>query len=184
CSCRKDISARLCDAAVWMIVAPPARRRSGLRLRHRYACNDQAALPAGGGEFAAADPEGGRILGARGPKAAISGAGPRMLWALPGRNHPVCGDVVVRSLAYKGEPMTQARYFVVQRDDVWMIKFDDEEYGPYKSKNEAMVFAIDAAQKLGEHGESADVVLMGENNHVRPEWVYGRDPYPPRLSGV
>jgi hypothetical protein len=24
---------------------------------------------------------------------------------------------------------------------------------------------------------------MGENNHVRPEWVYGRDPYPPRLSG-
>ena len=41
--------------------------------------------------------------------------------------------------------MTQARYFVVQHDDVWMIKFDDEEYGPYKSKNEAMIFAIDAA---------------------------------------
>jgi Uncharacterized protein conserved in bacteria (DUF2188) len=86
--------------------------------------------------------------------------------------------------ARQGEPMTQARYFVVQHDDVWMIKFDDEEYGPYKTKNEAMIFAIDAAQKLGEHGESADVVLMGENNHVRPEWVYGRDPYPPRLSGV
>ena len=80
--------------------------------------------------------------------------------------------------------MTQARYFVVQHDDVWMIKFDDEEYGPYKSKNEAMLFAIDAAQKLGEHGEEADVVLMGENNHVRPEWVYGRDPYPPRLNGI
>jgi len=80
--------------------------------------------------------------------------------------------------------MAQARYFVVQHGDVWMIKFDDEEFGPYKSKNEAMLFAIDAAQKLGEHGEKADVVLMGENNHVRPEWVYGRDPYPPRLSGV
>jgi len=24
---------------------------------------------------------------------------------------------------------------------------------------------------------------MGENNHVRPEWVFGRDPYPPQLSG-
>jgi hypothetical protein len=79
--------------------------------------------------------------------------------------------------------MTHARYFVVQQDDVWMIKFDDEEYGPYKSKNEAMLFAIDAAQKLGEHGEEAEVLLMGENNHVRPEWIYGRDPYPPRLSG-
>ena len=28
--------------------------------------------------------------------------------------------------------MTQARYFVVQHGDVWMIKFDDEEFGPYK----------------------------------------------------
>jgi hypothetical protein len=84
----------------------------------------------------------------------------------------------------QGEAMTRSRYFVVQHGDVWMIKFDDEEYGPYKSKNEAMLFAIDAAQKLGEHGENADVVLMGEDNHVRPEWVYGRDPYPPRLSGL
>ena len=70
--------------------------------------------------------------------------------------------------------MTQARYFVVQHDDVWMIKFDDEEYGPYKSKNEAMLFAIDAAQKLGEHGEGAEVVLMGENDHARPEWAANR----------
>jgi uncharacterized protein DUF2188 len=79
--------------------------------------------------------------------------------------------------------MTHAQYVVVQHGDEWKIKFANEEYGPYKSKNEAMVFAIDAAQKLGEHGEGAEVVLMGENNHVRPEWVYGRDPYPPRLTG-
>lgn len=88
------------------------------------------------------------------------------------------------ALGLQGEAMTRSRYFVVQHGDVWMIKFDDEEYGPYKSKNEAMLFAIEAAQKLGEHGENADVVLMGEDNHVRPEWVYGRDPYPPRLSGL
>jgi len=81
--------------------------------------------------------------------------------------------------------MSQARYFVVQHDDHWIIRFGDEEYGPYKSKNEAMLFAIDAAQKLGEHGEGgAEVLLMGENNHVRPEWVYGRDPYPPHLTGL
>jgi hypothetical protein len=84
----------------------------------------------------------------------------------------------------QGRPMTNAQYVVVQHGDEWMIKFDNEEYGPYKSKNEAMLFAIDAAQKLGEHGEGAEVLLMGENNHVRPEWVYGRDPYPPRLTGL
>jgi hypothetical protein len=101
------------------------------------------------------------------------------------RNSPTYGGVVVRCGPYRqGEAMTHARYFVVQHGDVWMIKFDDEEYGPYKSKNEAMLFAIDAAQKLGEHGEDAEVLLMGENNHVRPEWVFGRDPYPPQLSGL
>jgi hypothetical protein len=81
----------------------------------------------------------------------------------------------------RGEAMAHARYYIVQRDDEWLIKYDEEEYGPYKTKAEAMVFAIDAAQKLGEQGEEAQVLLMGENNHVRPEWTYGRDPYPPRL---
>jgi hypothetical protein len=44
-----------------------------------------------------------------------------------------------------------------------------------------MLFAIDAAQKLGEHGENAEVCLMGENGHFRPEWIYGKDAYPPRI---
>jgi hypothetical protein len=76
--------------------------------------------------------------------------------------------------------MSQARYFVVQHDDTWLIKFDDEEYGPYSTQAEAMLFAIDAAQKLGEHGEAAQVCLMGENGHFRPEWTYGQGPYSPR----
>ena len=46
-------------------------------------------------------------------------------------------------------------------NDVWMIKFDDEEYGPYKSQSEAVLFAIDAAEKLNEHGEKAQVVIIG-----------------------
>ena len=79
--------------------------------------------------------------------------------------------------------MTQsrARYFIVQQEDAWLIKFDDEEYGPYNTKAEAMLFAIDAAQKLGENGEDAQVCLMGENGHFRPEWIYGQSPYPPKL---
>jgi len=77
--------------------------------------------------------------------------------------------------------MAHARYIIVQQGDDWKIRLGEEEFGPYRTKSEAMLFAIDAAQKLGEHGDQAEVLLMGENNHVSPEWVYGRDPYPPRL---
>jgi hypothetical protein len=41
--------------------------------------------------------------------------------------------------------------------------------------------SADAAQKLGEQGESTQVcIMMGEQGHFRPEWTYGKDPYPPR----
>jgi len=36
------------------------------------------------------------------------------------------------------------------------------------------LFAVDAAQKLGSYGESAEVCLMGENGHFHAEWVAGR----------
>ncbi|HVY20139.1 MAG TPA: DUF2188 domain-containing protein [Bauldia sp.] len=78
--------------------------------------------------------------------------------------------------------MPNARYFIVQHDEEWLIKYDDEEFGPYLTQKEAMLFAVDAAQKLGEYGgANAEVCLMGENGHFRPEWTYGRDAYPPRL---
>jgi hypothetical protein len=60
--------------------------------------------------------------------------------------------------------MRDARYFVERlktRNDAWMIKFDDEEYGPYKSQSEAVHFAIEAAEKLNENGEKAQVVIIG-----------------------
>jgi hypothetical protein len=71
--------------------------------------------------------------------------------------------------------MGQARYFIVQEDDEWLIKFKDEEYGPYQTHAEAMLFAVDAAQKLGNRGETAEVCVVGENGHFRPEWVYGQN---------
>lgn len=77
--------------------------------------------------------------------------------------------------------MPYSRYFIVRHEDDWMIKFHDEEFGPYLTEKEAMLFAVDAAQKLGEQGENAEVCVMGENGHFRPEWTYGRDAYPPRL---
>jgi len=63
---------------------------------------------------------------------------------------------------------------------VWFIKFDGEEYGPYQTEREAMLFAIDAAHKLGESGEEAQVLLMDENGNALATWTHGQDRYPPR----
>ena len=78
-----------------------------------------------------------------------------------------------------GRPRT--RYLVVRQDDIWFIKFDGEEYGPYNSEREALLFAIDAAHKLGEQGEDTEVLRLDESGEPQPTWTYGQDPYPPRL---
>ena len=67
--------------------------------------------------------------------------------------------------------MPIAQYFVERltaHSDVWMVKFDDEEHGPYKSQSEAVRFAIDAAEKLNRHGEKAQVVIVGPHLDLRP----------------
>lgn len=78
-----------------------------------------------------------------------------------------------------GRPYT--RYLVVRQEDVWFIKFDGDEYGPYQSEREAMLFAIDAANKLGEQGENTQVLVLDETGIAQPAWTHGQDPYPPRL---
>jgi hypothetical protein len=78
-----------------------------------------------------------------------------------------------------GRPRT--RYLVVRQQDVWFIKFDGEEYGPYASEREAMLFAIDAAYKLGEQGEDTEVLRTDELGDAVLAWTSGQDPYPPRL---
>lgn len=72
--------------------------------------------------------------------------------------------------------MSLARYFIVQQDEEWVIRFEDEEFGPYRSQSEAMLFAVDAARKLAERGEDAEVCLMGENGCFRAEWAYRQHP--------
>jgi len=77
-----------------------------------------------------------------------------------------------------GRPHT--RYLVVRQENVWFIKFDGEEYGPYNSEREALLFAIDAAHNLGEQGEEAQVLLIDESGEAHPAWTYAQDSYPPR----
>ena len=64
----------------------------------------------------------------------------------------------------------RVRYLVVRQGDVWFIKFEGEEFGPYQSEREAMLFAVDAARKLGDRGTAAEVCLMGENGFFHAEW--------------
>ena len=92
-----------------------------------------------------------------------------------------------RSLVRDQAPVTapapgvaSTRYLVVRQEDVWFIKFDGEEFGPYQSEREAMLFAIDAAQKLGEQGEETQVLRLEEDGKIRPAWTYGLDAYPPK----
>jgi hypothetical protein len=71
------------------------------------------------------------------------------------------------------------RYLIVRLEDIWFIKFGGKDYGPYKTDREAMLFAIDAAKKLGEQGEETQVLQTDENGEARLVWTYGHDPYPP-----
>ena len=70
----------------------------------------------------------------------------------------------------------RTRYIVVRQDALWFIKFDGEEYGPYNSEREAMLFAVEAAHMLGQQGEPTQVLLLDESGEAHPEWTYGLDP--------
>jgi len=74
---------------------------------------------------------------------------------------------------------SRTRYLVMRQEDVWFITFNGEEFGPYQSERQAMLFATDAAQKLGELGEDTQVFRVDENGAAEPVWTYGLDPYPP-----
>jgi hypothetical protein len=82
----------------------------------------------------------------------------------------VIGELSAATLLEGDMPI--ARYFVERltaHSDVWMVRFADEEHGPYKSQSEAVHFAIDAAEKLNKHGEKAQVVVIG------PTWTCDQD---------
>jgi len=72
-------------------------------------------------------------------------------------------------------------YLVQRSEDAWFIKYDGEEYGPYVSAREAMLFAVDVAHKLGERGKDVRVLMLDSTGQPCATWTHGIDPYPPRL---
>jgi hypothetical protein len=80
----------------------------------------------------------------------------------------------------KARPATPDRveYIVRPSDDEWLIEHDGDSYGPYKNSREAMLFAIDAARKLGALGKNTSVKMTDHAGHPLTTWNYGvdRDP--------
>jgi hypothetical protein len=72
------------------------------------------------------------------------------------------------------------RYVVTRQQDAWFIMFDGDEFGPYQSEREALLFAIEAAHGLGEQGQHTQVLRTDENGETGTIWTSGLDPYPPR----
>ena len=70
--------------------------------------------------------------------------------------------------------MSDARYYVVGDHDVWMINSNDGDHG-WPNGDEAVILAINAAQKLGAGGECAHVCILDDEGRFRPKWTYNRD---------
>ena len=77
--------------------------------------------------------------------------------------------------------MTTAQYFIVQSGGEWKIKFRNEMFGPYRSRDEALLFAIDAGREIGERGSAAQVLVEEEKDRFLTRWTYGE---PARLPAA
>jgi hypothetical protein len=80
--------------------------------------------------------------------------------------------------------MNPAQYFVVQSGSEWKIKFRNELFGPYRSRDEALLFAIDAAQEIGRRESGATVLVEDVKDRYLTRWTYGERPHLPVLDGA
>lgn len=72
-----------------------------------------------------------------------------------------------------------AQYYVLQGENGWMIRFRDEDFGPYRSRDEALFFAIDAAKHIGARDYEAKVLVEDVKDHFLTKWRYGEPPHVP-----
>jgi len=75
--------------------------------------------------------------------------------------------------------MNSAQYFVVQSGNEWKIRFRNELFGPYRSRDEALLFAIDAAKEIGRRESGAKVLVEDVKDGFLTRWTYGERPHLP-----
>jgi hypothetical protein len=68
--------------------------------------------------------------------------------------------------------MADTRYYVVGDHDAWMVDCEANGLGPYGSCEEAVIFAIDAAQKLCRQGQCVHVCVVDDDGRIRPKWTH------------
>lgn len=74
---------------------------------------------------------------------------------------------------------TELVFFVIEKNDVWLVRADGFIYGPYASFILALRGAVHEAQAAGDCGFASLVLVQasaGQPNEA--VWTYGRDPYP------
>jgi hypothetical protein len=75
--------------------------------------------------------------------------------------------------------MSRRQYFVVLHQSQWMINFEGQRYGPYKTQQDAIDIARKWARQSADQGYPSQVLVQGRDGQFRVEWTYGDDPYPP-----
>ena len=56
--------------------------------------------------------------------------------------------------------MALATYAVVRAGNNWTIKYDKQNYGTFKTQQEAVTHAIKTAHQVGEKGHNAQVLMI------------------------
>jgi hypothetical protein len=76
--------------------------------------------------------------------------------------------------------MLNLRYVVVNQKSEWMIVQGGRRFpAAYSSKRQAVSSAIAFAQRDGDVGRRAEVLVRDEDGHFITEWACGKYPAPP-----
>jgi hypothetical protein len=76
----------------------------------------------------------------------------------------------------EGKTMHNSRYIVLYQDGKWKIVRAGRRYSnTYSSKTQAMCAAIEFAEKDGDAGREAEVLVRHEDGRFMMEWMFGHD---------
>lgn len=78
-------------------------------------------------------------------------------------------------------PSAEEKLFVLRQEGKWMIRYNDQLYGPYLIPGGALSAAVDKAYQAGSQGGGAQVFVQVKGDEFRLEWTFGLDPYPVQM---
>jgi Uncharacterized protein conserved in bacteria (DUF2188) len=66
--------------------------------------------------------------------------------------------------------VTRNRYIVVHHDGEWKIEHEGQLSARYRTQEEALLDALNAARRLDKEGQGAEVLTQGADLGLRTEW--------------